>query len=252
MKLTTVNKSNVPTPFKLAEYEDYVIRRIVPLEETGRRGSGKNNCSGYNLWLRGWDGMTVYEYQWMIEETCDRDDPQYSKSKHLNHDIRHGLVELVPPGNIDTQRINKEVLEVENDIKDIINNSTIKETEKAQLVNARVGHGQYRNALLKLWKGCAVTGYKESAMLIASHIKPWSCCNNQERLDQYNGFLLIPTIDRAFDQGYITFSKSGRIVVSPLLHEPESLGITEDMYIHLHDKNEKYLIYHRENKFKNS
>lgn len=35
--------------------------------------------------------------------------------------------------------------------------------------------------------------------------------NNQERLDQCNGILLLPNLDKAFDLGYITFTDVGSI-----------------------------------------
>ena len=94
--MKVINKNNMPTPFRLSEYKEYTIHRLVELEKTGR-GSGKNNCSGYNLWKSGWNNMTVSEYQEMVKETCSTNDPQYSESKHLIYDIGHGWVELIPP-----------------------------------------------------------------------------------------------------------------------------------------------------------
>jgi len=60
--------------------------------------------------------------------------------------------------------------------------------------------------LLDLWEGrCAVTGLAVPELLRASHIKPWADCETDaERLDVYNGFLLAPHLDAAFDLGFIT------------------------------------------------
>ena len=52
------------------------------------------------------------------------------------------------------------------------------------------------------------------ALLVASHIKPWRDADNIERLDQYNGFLLLPNLDKVFDLGFITFRATGEIIVS--------------------------------------
>ncbi|MFE8730531.1 HNH endonuclease, partial [Aeromonas hydrophila] len=85
--------------------------------------------------------------------------------------------------------------------------STLNATEKQQLVKSRRGQGIFRANLEKVELACRVTGVTNTALLIASHIKPWSrCANNAERLDGNNGLLLSPHIDKLFDRGWITFS----------------------------------------------
>jgi 5-methylcytosine-specific restriction protein A len=54
-------------------------------------------------------------------------------------------------------------------------------------------------------------------LLRASHIKPWRDANKQERLDPYNGLLLSPGCDAAFDQGYISFDTAGNLLFSSRL-----------------------------------
>ncbi|MDC0682621.1 HNH endonuclease signature motif containing protein [Sorangium atrum] len=50
-----------------------------------------------------------------------------------------------------------------------------------------------------------MTGLAVPALLRASHIKPWADCETDaERLDVYNGILLAPHLDAAFDRGFIT------------------------------------------------
>ncbi len=142
---------------------------------------------------------------------------------------------------------------VENDIEEIINSPNIETTEKAQLISARVGQGKFRKDLLSYWGKCAITGMENSAMLLASHIKPWSHCTNSERLDKFNGLLLIPNLDRAFDQGLISFSKHGAILISPSLKQvKKELGIDDEMCVHLSQKHQSYMHYHREHIFKNT
>lgn len=56
-------------------------------------------------------------------------------------------------------------------------------------------------------------------VLIASHIKPYSHCKNNEdeRFDVNNGLLLSKDFDSLFDLGYMTFDSDGRIIPSDVL-----------------------------------
>ncbi len=135
--------------------------------------------------------------------------------------------------------------EIEEDIENIITDSSYTETDKVLLIKSRIGHGDFRKRLLSYWKGCAGTGYKIPAMLIASHIKPWRDSNNQERLDSYNGLLLTPNLDKAFDAGFISFDSMGKILISNFLESPKTLGIEVDMNIRFENYHLKYLEYHR-------
>jgi putative restriction endonuclease len=78
--------------------------------------------------------------------------------------------------------------------------NTLPATERQALVKSRIGQGPFREALVKRWDGrCAVTGFAIVKLLRASHIKPWRDSNHAERLDPYNGLLLAPGYDAAFD-----------------------------------------------------
>lgn len=137
------------------------------------------------------------------------------------------------------------------DIKHIEQDETLTQTEKAILTNTRIGQGQYRKSLIQYWGGCSVTGYKNPQFLIASHIKPWRAASNNERVDKYNGLLLLPNLDKAFDQGYITFSDTGKIQLSEQLETPDVLGVDQGMHIRLATQHQDYLAYHREQIYKN-
>lgn len=56
-------------------------------------------------------------------------------------------------------------------------------------------------------------------VLIASHIKPYSHCKNNEdeRFDVNNGLLLSKDFDSLFDLGYMTFNNDGKIIPSDVL-----------------------------------
>ncbi|CAH0990034.1 hypothetical protein SIN8267_00117 [Sinobacterium norvegicum] len=139
---------------------------------------------------------------------------------------------------------------IKEDIAEIIGNDKLTTTEKTQWVSTRIGQGKYREKLINHWGGCAVTGYKSTSLLIASHIKPWRAADDQERLSEYNGLLLLPNLDKAFDLGYISFNDKGRISLSEQLETPAILGVDQDMCITLVKQHQDFLAYHREHIFR--
>lgn len=136
------------------------------------------------------------------------------------------------------------------DIKSIELNGDCSSTEKESLIKARIGQGNFRNTLIEYWNACSVTNYQYTEILIASHIKPWKDSTNEERLDVYNGLLLLPNIDKLFDKGYISFDVKGKIMLSKAISNYDSLGIDKTMKIKLDEKHHKYLEFHRESVFK--
>lgn len=130
-----------------------------------------------------------------------------------------------------------------------------KTTEAERVIVARVGQDVFREALIEYWEGaCAVVGLDVVSLLRASHSKPWAkCATDQERLDVYNGFLLAPNLDAAFDAGWITFDEDGRVRLSPKLKSTaaELMGLRPDLRLHrIESSHQGYLVYHREYVFK--
>ena len=143
---------------------------------------------------------------------------------------------------------------LKDDIEEI-QNENISNTEKESLINSRLGHGKYRKNLKELWnEGCSITGFNQIDIFIASHIKPWKVSTNEERLDKFNGFFLIPTLDKLFDKGYISFNDNGNILISSDIEEEsyDKLNINKNMKIDIFDENKKYLDYHRKEIFHNN
>ena len=126
-----------------------------------------------------------------------------------------------------------------------------KRTEIETLIKARLAQGKFRKDVLKLYPSCPLTGLDIEPLLIASHIKPWSKCNNEERLDPSNGLMLAPNIDALFDSGLITFETDGTIKISPKIdpENQERLGISPDMQLKIEPESEKYFEYHRNHVF---
>lgn len=127
-------------------------------------------------------------------------------------------------------------------------------TEAERLVVQRVGQDIFRDGLLEYWEGrCPVTGLAVPALLRASHIKPWADCDSDaERLDVFNGLLLAPQLDAAFDRGFITVADDGAIVVSAVLSDADRKAIGLEvpaMVKGLADGHRKYLGWHREKVF---
>ncbi|WP_160061178.1 HNH endonuclease [Psychromonas sp. L1A2] len=141
-------------------------------------------------------------------------------------------------------------LDIKSDIQKIVQDNKLTATERSIMISARIGQGTFRRQLIDMWKGCAVTGYKNSQLLMASHIKPWHVSNNEERLDKYNGLLLLANLDKAFDLGFISFANTGEIILSKHLEKPQVLGLKDGMRFDVHKGHMKYLDHHRNELFK--
>jgi hypothetical protein len=130
-------------------------------------------------------------------------------------------------------------------------------TEITAEVLRRLGQERFREALIDYWNGCcAVTGCSMLPLLKASHIKPWAHCTNyRERLDPFNGLLLSPNWDAAFDLGFVTFCDKGSAIVSPRLSpaDREALGIQVGSHLRRWTEPQAdYMLYHRRYIFQGS
>lgn len=173
----------------------------------------------------------------------------YTSKKSLS-DFRAGLNKFLSFINSDYhKRIADSII---TEIKAVENDNTIKMTEKDSIVKSRIGQGIFRKGLIEYWHGCAISQCPLTWMLIASHIKPWRNADNQERLDAYNGLLLLPNYDKLFDLGYISFNSKGKIMYSRLLDkfDRETIGLTNNLHlVKLEEQHLKYLKYHNDNCF---
>jgi putative restriction endonuclease len=126
-----------------------------------------------------------------------------------------------------------------------------RDTEAERLVVQRVGQDVFRHGLLDYWEGaCAITWLAVPRLLRSSHIKPWAdCATDSERLDVFNGLLLAPHMDAAFDQGFITVEDDGRVRVSDTLDGEARilLGLDASLKVRqLAEGHRRYLPYHRD------
>ncbi|MBQ2914428.1 MAG: HNH endonuclease [Clostridia bacterium] len=144
---------------------------------------------------------------------------------------------------------------VDYQVEEIKSSISIDETTKTQIIQARKGQGKYRELILDKFNGqCAVTGVNDSRILIASHIKPWTDSNNEERMSRENGILLSPTFDKLFDKGFISFKNNGQILLSDYFDERNFSRLRIDDRIicklYLTTEMQTYLDYHRDIVFK--
>lgn len=131
------------------------------------------------------------------------------------------------------------------------------ETTKAQLIKARIGQGKFRTEVLSKWDNCcAVTGIGLTDAIRASHIKPWSECTNDERLDPNNGLPLAAHLDVLFDRGWITFSDEGILRAAKDLSESDKAAFGLDRVVRLrmplNSKQKTFLSYHKKSVFLDS
>lgn len=121
-------------------------------------------------------------------------------------------------------------------------------TERRAEIDARLGQGKYRKDLIEVWGRCAVTRCSHLSLLRASHIKPWRESSHAERLNKFNGLLLSPNLDAAFDRGLISFADDGNILISSSLSAESrtQLGISENLRLmSVYPENCEFLHYHR-------
>ena len=148
---------------------------------------------------------------------------------------------------------------IENYEKDKINKVTeiekyteeLEGKEKEAVVRVRINQDKFREKLINKYKKCCLCNVNMNELLVASHIKPWSISDANEKLDIHNGLLMCPNHDKLFDRGYISFDDTGRILISERLDDNNRMymNITAKMKIDITEENIKYIKYHRKNVF---
>lgn len=120
--------------------------------------------------------------------------------------------------------------------------------KNARYYRKRDGQIQYKQKLYEQFKRCPFTKIDDTRLLIASHIKPWAICNNNEKTDVSNGLLLSPLFDKLFDRGFISFKDNGELIISDWLSEENKNRIDFNYDIenlNLTPERKSYLEYHR-------
>jgi len=115
-------------------------------------------------------------------------------------------------------------------------------------IESRIGQSYYRECLIKRNNcKCLLCSIKNKEVLIASHIKEFAECNEDERYDIMNGLLLCANHDKLFDRHKISFDISGNIMISETIVKEnyDELNIRDNLKIDTLLFNNKYMEYHR-------
>jgi len=129
-----------------------------------------------------------------------------------------------------------------------------KEKKIAKRTPSREGAQKYRKNVIEHMPQCPFTKISDERLLIASHIKPYRTCINEDKveeaIDYLNGLALSPTYDKLFDQGYITFTDKGELIcgtqLTPYTWERLSINPNAKNVLRIYpEKREQYLEYHR-------
>lgn len=126
-------------------------------------------------------------------------------------------------------------------------------TEQEQIIVSRLGQGNFRRNVIRLWGSCSLTGLQNISLLRASHIKPWKDSDNQERLNPFNGLLLTPDYDFLFDKGYVSFRENGTILISQRLDgfARKVFDVKDNLRLRqVFSENKEYLDFHRNEIFR--
>lgn len=181
------------------------------------------------------------------EERLRREREIYSKKKDLVN-FKSALRKYNEFLASDFRKMDEET--ILSEVKKIADDRTMVSTERTALTRARVGQGLFRERLISYWHGCSISAYSRYDILMASHIKPWRNSDNLQRLDVYNGLLLLPNFDKLFDKGYVSFGDNGKIIFSRYfpVEDRVLLGVNDSLCLIRVDSGHKpYLRYHREN-----
>lgn len=136
----------------------------------------------------------------------------------------------------------------------VLSDAGLKGINREVMTKSRgIAQGVFRGNLLRLWQGsCAVTDVQEPRVLRSSHIKPWTASNVEEKIDHFNGLLLVANLDALFNEGLISFRDNGRILISDQFraNDQRRMHVTSEMHLRaVHQKSSTYLEFHRDTRF---
>lgn len=145
------------------------------------------------------------------------------------------------------------------ELNNIDSKSLPKGEERERVVKVRVNQSFFRSSILASYNNtCCVTGIKQSELLVAGHIKPWSQ-DEKNRLNPRNGIAINALHDKAFENGLMTITTDYKIKISKnLLSNKKSDSL--EKYFWQYDNKDiflpskflpdvKFLKYHNENRF---
>jgi hypothetical protein len=117
------------------------------------------------------------------------------------------------------------------------------------ITKSRIGQSYFRDALIQNNScKCVLCDIKTKEALVASHIKEFSECQDDERYDCFNGLLLCANHDKLFDKHLISFDENGYIMISRRLSKEKVKSFNLDPNICIQPQviyNDSYMDFHR-------
>lgn len=149
--------------------------RVALVEESERKKAAKKEGDPSKPDFRELDPVPwrLTHYDWMTGECVLRrglgDVDRELDSSERGHSGPAVGVEATPANEVDLP-VGERSVDLVEDLIAEVTRTDIPSTTRDALVQARVGQGSFRAALIKVWDGrCAVTGCAELAVLRASH-----------------------------------------------------------------------------------
>lgn len=106
---------------------------------------------------------------------------------------------------------------------DLDNLKEVEGKERERLVIVRVNQSLFRKMVLTNFNNqCCITGIKETELIVASHILPWSK-DKGNRLNPKNGLALNYLHDKAFDCGLLTITEDLKIKISSKFYKSQDV-----------------------------
>lgn len=180
-----------PLRYVLSVIQDYCLRENLPpltilvVDASGKPGTGFTACGRDALQA---NRKEVYRYPW-----SSRKNPfAYSRDGESIKSLAKNLSKK-PFASLEVYR-------------------KVKDRGSAQQV--------FRQLLIQAYKGkCAFTGFSCKDGLEATHIVPWSKCEDSAKIAPSNGLLMNSLCHKLFDRGLITLDDSYTIRVSPKIRK---------------------------------
>jgi len=188
---------------------------------------------------------------------------EYSKDRYsLNVDIFKEIVFYVAipfETFIDILKDNQNNLYISFGIDfSLIKNSLLAKIKQKLLSDknykkARKGQSKLREKLVVKYQKCQITELKHPELLIASHVKPHSLSNEEEKYDLNNALLLSATFDKLLDLGLMTFDKNDYLLFSDILPNEDIYKLKRDIVnycLNFSEKQREYIDFHRSSIFR--
>jgi len=182
------------------------------------------------------------------------------------------ILKLIPvDSNIKSEPLYYFRILLDYNFRSIVHPQTIESIEKDEILETKIDRikrtkrrewqHKYRKKVIEYMPQCPFTFISDERLLIASHIKPYKVCieenNIEESIDYLNWLALSPTYDKLFDQWYITFTDDWLLICWTLLssYTWEKLKINPNIRKKMRifpENRGKYLDYHRKYVFQDN